>query len=738
MSEMSVFSSLKDESRPAETTAEPPWLVLSVEDDTDYQATLAFALSGLEVAGRPVELITAQSATDAAKIIAKRKDIGVILLDVVMEDDDAGLRLVGAVRDFIGNASVRIVLLTGQPGMAPRKDVMSSYDIDDYWCKSEITSEQLVSVVTANLRTWKHLEDLRHAKESLLMVVSACKAISLPRDLHDFSSEVLRQIAKIIQTDQHGIVCVRRDTEDGCSNLEIAAATGVYSGLTGTTIGRLEDTLKAPEGLLQRIIQSGDALHEDDYSAFRFSDKGLGGQEYITIIKTPRRLLPNESALLQIFNENVGTGFTNVSLHNRVNQLAYTDTGIDCPNRNRLVLELANLTPTERAAHKLVIIQIDHTRDIVVSLGEAFYRNLMRGIYASLETLFPGSLVAHCNEAGFCILVQDRNRFDGVFFEDHFRHPLRVGDSEHMVTATTAIMRLGNFPGRQPEQLLSLLESRVTALRRRGERYAEVDQELEVSISAKYSLLSDLRKALREQQLIVWLQPKVKLTDRRMVGMEALVRWPRDDGSMVPPGQFLPLAETTGLIDQLDQQVLKLVCDAAQQLADCGIHVPISFNASPSAIARPGYFSNLLTTIRRSGVSPTQLDLEITENRTIQQFSDVASGMRELLDLGMGVSIDDFGTGYSSLSYITQLAATTLKVDKIFVDRMLESDRDRSLIRAIITLGKQFGFEVVVEGVETEDQSHALLQMGCEIAQGYLFARPMPMVQLIDWTKSVA
>ncbi len=174
------------------------WTILSVEDDNLYQQTLCLALKGLEVNNTPVNVVTASSAAEASLILSSRDDISVILLDVVMETDDAGLRLVDTIRSVIGNNRVRIILLTGQPGMAPHEDVMKQYDIDEYWIKTDTSEEQLRSSVTSNIRTWHYLTELFNAKRGLQMLVDASRVITSKRDIRSFTRTVLLEIAKVI------------------------------------------------------------------------------------------------------------------------------------------------------------------------------------------------------------------------------------------------------------------------------------------------------------------------------------------------------------------------------------------------------------------------------------------------------------------------------------------------------------------------------------------------------------
>ncbi|MDX1268994.1 MAG: phosphodiesterase, partial [Oceanisphaera sp.] len=157
--------------------AGPGWIILSVDDDPAYQASLAYSLQGLRLHDKKVTLLTAGSAAEAATILRQTPDIAVVLLDVVMEDDTAGLRLVGTIREVLGNMAIRIVLLTGQPGIAPRTMVMDKLDIDEYWDKADLTSTRLSSVLTSQIRTWTYIKQINMARQNLQMIVDASRLI---------------------------------------------------------------------------------------------------------------------------------------------------------------------------------------------------------------------------------------------------------------------------------------------------------------------------------------------------------------------------------------------------------------------------------------------------------------------------------------------------------------------------------------------------------------------------------
>jgi EAL domain-containing protein (putative c-di-GMP-specific phosphodiesterase class I)/PleD family two-component response regulator len=723
-----------------ETNAAPAqkqWKILSIEDDAGYQASLLFALESLEVLGRKAQLLSAASALEATQIIAQNPDISVILLDVVMEDDEAGLRLVGTIRDVIGNSEVRIILLTGQPGMAPRDDVMQRYDIDDYWCKSELTNDHLLTIITSNIRTWDHLTQLTRARQGLQMVIDASESISSKRDLSSFTHAVLTEIGHILGIEKGGILCTLLPAERAADNAAILAATADFSSLVGHTVKSIES--RELRQAFHEAASRREHCFINGYSLFYFSSSVVDTQEYLVLIKTQRQLLDSELNLLQVFSENISTGFTNVALYSQLTELAYSDPLLGIPNRNWLLRELGNMSQTQREKAELVVLEINDFTDIGIAFGEPFCNDLLYCLYRQLvAALSKGVTIARIDRDSFALLTCATQSLDQAFFTQFLSQPLIIADSEHRIAATVTLVSLRLQANRKPDQILRLAESTVETAHKQKLAYLAYNPEFEQDIASRYALLSELRSALSQEKLYLELQPKVRLSDGKLLGFEALARWKHPNGQQIPPYQFISLAETSGLIGRLDQLILQQTCSALHELKAAGIEVPIAFNVSSPDLIEPRFFNRMLRLIQEAGISPSQLELEITETQAVKDYSRVSPYLRKLIALGMGVSIDDFGIGYSSLSHITDLAATTLKIDKSFIDRLGHSRADEQVVDMILRLGECFGFTIIAEGIETAEQHLVLQSLGCQLGQGYLFARPMPLLKAIEWARAQA
>jgi EAL domain-containing protein (putative c-di-GMP-specific phosphodiesterase class I) len=245
---------------------------------------------------------------------------------------------------------------------------------------------------------------------------------------------------------------------------------------------------------------------------------------------------------------------------------------------------------------------------------------------------------------------------------------------------------------------------------------------------ARMELESDLRQAIDEQEFVVFYQPEVSLSTRKAVGYEALVRWNHPRRGTVMPGEFLPVAEETGLIIPLGRLVMREAC---RQMAEWHRNFPqeprltISINASSRELADPDLVANVAQILQETGLDPGSLRLEVTESSIMDNQELTTSTLRRLRDLGIHLEIDDFGTGYSSLSRLHEYPFSTVKIDRSFIKDLETGTESLHLVKTILRLADDLGLSVVAEGIETPEQLARLASLGCGYGQGYYFARPM-------------
>jgi EAL domain-containing protein (putative c-di-GMP-specific phosphodiesterase class I) len=246
-----------------------------------------------------------------------------------------------------------------------------------------------------------------------------------------------------------------------------------------------------------------------------------------------------------------------------------------------------------------------------------------------------------------------------------------------------------------------------------------------------------LRRALEQRdQLILHYQPKVALNPSHLVGVEALVRWQHPTKGIVPPAEFIPIAESTGLINKLTVYVLEQAVRQARAWLSAGLTVPIAVNLSPRCLLDVDLVDLVRGLLAEHRLPAELLRLEMTETAVMTNPALAMSTLTGLHELGIRLSIDDYGTGYSSMAYLNRLPVDELKVDRSFVMNMLDNDNDAVLVRSAIDLGHNLGLTVVAEGVEKAEHVTALRDFGCDVAQGYHYARPMPPDEVAAWLRT--
>jgi EAL domain-containing protein (putative c-di-GMP-specific phosphodiesterase class I) len=259
---------------------------------------------------------------------------------------------------------------------------------------------------------------------------------------------------------------------------------------------------------------------------------------------------------------------------------------------------------------------------------------------------------------------------------------------------------------------------------------AVYDEDQDSNDAARLALAGELRRAIEQEQLVLHFQPKAELESGCVVGVEALVRWIHPERGFIPPGDFISIAERSGLIKPLSRYVV------AAALRQCGawrkqgldLHVAVNLTIPDLLdLELPDLIAGLLT---ENQVRPDQLELEITESTILADPFRVRQVLTRLNELGLRIAIDDFGTGYSSLAYLRRLPVQTIKIDRSFVMEMCENANDATIVRSTIELGRNLGLDVVAEGVETQETWDALRRHGCTLAQGYLISKPLPADEL--------
>jgi diguanylate cyclase (GGDEF)-like protein len=319
---------------------------------------------------------------------------------------------------------------------------------------------------------------------------------------------------------------------------------------------------------------------------------------------------------------------------------------------------------------------------------------------------------------------------------DDLEAPFALGQQEIRLRATIGITL---FPedGDSTEKLLQKAEQTMTLAKSRSRnRYQFYIASVDSEMRRRRELEKDLREALPRNQLFLVYQPQISYRENRVVGVEALIRWQHPEHGMVPPDQFIPLAEQNGSIIAIGEWVLDQACRQLREWHDQGFtDLRMAVNLSTVQLHHselPRVVNNLMQIYR---LPPRSLELEVTETGLMEDITTAAQHLLSLRRSGALIAIDDFGTGYSSLSYLKSLPLDKIKIDKSFVQDLIDDDDDATIVRAIIQLGKSLGMQVIAEGVETVEQEAYIISEGCHEGQGYLYSKPLPGRELLAYLK---
>jgi len=426
-------------------------------------------------------------------------------------------------------------------------------------------------------------------------------------------------------------------------------------------------------------------------------------------------------------------------------QLAHYDPLTGLPNRLLFTDRTAQALSYARSSKHgcaLLLIDLDHFKNINDSLGHNVGDEVLKAVAQRIQSLFDTEItVARLGGDEFGLLVENCQQVVQAAgyaqrILDGFKTPFVLENQQLFISASVGISL---FPSdaSSAQQLLRNADSALFKAKSDGrEAYALYTEELTAHAQQRVELASELRRAIEQHELRVFYQPIHNLQDSRILGVEALVRWQHPVRGLVPPGEFIPIAEQIGLIADIDAWVLRTSCQQMCDWLTAGVDISfVAVNVSSRLFSSGQLDVQVAHVLRETGLDPARLELEVTESAVMQDPEQAIEQLHRLRELGLSLAIDDFGTGYSSLLRLKRMPVQKLKIDQGFVAGLPSDEDDIAIVRAIIVLAKSMGMRVLAEGIEHADQAGFLRDSGCQLGQGYWFARPMPAEQ-IDWLRA--
>lgn len=558
-----------------------------------------------------------------------------------------------------------------------------------------------------------------------------CGFFALMTDVTDqrLTKQRMRQLAVAMENSLEGVMIVDEQQTITDINKEFINITGFTED---EVIGKNPWHLITKDMETHRLTIS-DALEEQGNWRGELIGVRKDGSEFHALVTIsqiePQDDIPSSSVV--VFSDISSTKKTEEQLY----FLAHHDPLTQLPNRWLLNMRLEQAIKNAYRHHQhlaVMFIDLDNFKNVNDSLGHDVGDQLLTEISTRLiKTIRDQDTVARLGGDEFVVLI------DGL---DHSEDAAVVADKlllvlkEPMIAANmrlslSASIGISLYPqdGDTPDALLKTADSAMYDAKIQGKNaYHFYTTDLTASAFERMKLESDLRHAIELRQFVLFFQPQYDMTDQRLTGIEALVRWPHPEKGLIPPDKFIPIAEECGLILPIGEWVLEQACRQYVEWENSGYELPVlSVNISGQQLQRTNMAETITETLQATGMKPECLEIEVTESFIMRRTSESIRCLTEIRALGVSLAIDDFGTGYSSLNQLKQLPVNRLKIDRSFIKDIPDDNNDKAIVRAIIALAESMSLSVVAEGVETDEQRLFLLSEGCNLGQGYLFNKAL-------------
>jgi diguanylate cyclase (GGDEF)-like protein len=398
------------------------------------------------------------------------------------------------------------------------------------------------------------------------------------------------------------------------------------------------------------------------------------------------------------------------------------------------------------SAVSVMFLDLDRFKDINDSLGHAVGNDLLKAVVKRLQgCLREHDTLARFGGDEFTFLMPDSGRKDGQVVDfaerllERFEDPFSVGGRQLTVKASIGVA-VSPWDGSDADTLLKHADTAMYQAKAAGRNtYQVFDSAMSARARLRFALEDSLRAAVETGRLAVHYQPKLDMASGDIIGVEALARWRHPSLGFIPPWAFIPLAEETSLVATLGEWVLDVACRQAQGWQEEGLPaIPVAVNLSPRQFAHQPVVEMVTRVLKRTGLEPALLELEVTESVLMERVDEVVASLNELRALGVRCSIDDFGTGYSALTYLAEMPIDAIKIDRSFIQRIDGEANGASIVGAVIALAHSLDLVVVAEGVESDQQLQFLDAHGCDQVQGFRFSPPVPAAEIVELMRTPA
>ena len=508
--------------------------------------------------------------------------------------------------------------------------------------------------------------------------------------------------------------------------------------LRATSFQRLThpDDLRHVQSYIQRVLEGYIQSHEQEKRYLHETGETVWVLWHVSLLKD------SETGTKRLFFQ-----VQDISDRKKAEEKLTQDTLTGLPNRARfydlLKLRFARKQPNRQCA--VLLLDVDRFKLVNDSLGNASADQLLIQIANRVKTCMrQNDILARVGGDEFAVLLDDvSGEEEASSVATRIQQALAISFNllgQEVYTTLSIGIALASDYSENVSDILRDAETAMHTAKARGKaRYEIFGRDMHGELISQLKMETDLRRGCERDELFVDYQPIVSLQNRTLIGFEALVRWRHPEFGLVPPKDFIPVAEETGQILTIGQRVLESACRQARQWQETYPASPplfVSVNLSVKQFNQPGLVENIASLLQEFELPPRCLKLEITESVFSENIEAAVGLLTQLRDLGVQLTIDDFGTGYSSLSYLQRFPIDTLKIDRSFVTQMMENEENLAIVRTIVALAQNLGMDVVAEGVETEDQLMLLRKLECENGQGFLFSTPLGGRQLDQFIAS--